>query len=129
MLGEAHCLRNLGEIAFRESDHRRARELFEQAQRFYQRVGSVLGEANCLFDLGRVAFRESDHRQARELFQQAQPLYERSGDLHAQAINHAWLALVTTGEERLEHRSRMDELADALGMDGFREHLHDIVDD
>lgn len=129
VLGEAHCLCNLGEIAFRESDHRRARELFEQAQRFYQRVGSVLGEANCLFDLGRVAFRESDHRQARELFQQAQPLYERSGDLHAQAINHAWLALVTTGEERLEHRSRMDELADALGMDGFREHLHDIVDD
>src|SRR5262249_44792104 len=85
VLGEANCLRCLGQVEFRESKNNRARELFDQALPLYQRVGAVLGEANCLRNLGQVEFRESNNDRARELFDQALPLYQRIRDVLGQA--------------------------------------------
>ncbi|GAA4611583.1 hypothetical protein GCM10023108_04460 [Saccharopolyspora hordei] len=129
LLGQANCLLNLGEIAFIESDNNQARNLFQQAQPLYQQTGDLLGQANCLLNLGKIAFRESDNNQARNLFQQAQPLYQRINARYSQAFTHAWLARVTTGEERTEHRLRMDKLAEDLGHDWLKQQLHDIADD
>jgi tetratricopeptide (TPR) repeat protein len=81
----ADCIRSLGDIAFRRSDHDTARTFFEQARPLYVRVGSVVGEANCIRSLGDIALRRSDHDTARTFFEQARPLYVRVGGVLGEA--------------------------------------------
>ncbi|WP_370971098.1 tetratricopeptide repeat protein [Amycolatopsis sp. cg9] len=109
VLGEANCLRRLGELEFRESDNARAREMFDQALPLYRRVGAVLGEANCLSNLGELEFRESNNTRARELFDQARPLYQRVGDVLGEAN-----CLLNLGELELResNNTRARELFD-----------------
>ncbi|WP_189226919.1 tetratricopeptide repeat protein, partial [Saccharothrix coeruleofusca] len=119
---------NLGEVAFRESDNDRARELFDQALPLCKQVGAVLGQANCLSSLGQVAFRESDNDQARKLFDQALPLYQRIRDRYSEAISHAWLACVTEGKEHAEHVTQMNDLAVKLKLPGFHDALRAVAE-
>ena len=48
VLGEANCIRSLGDIALERSDHERRAQRYEQALPLYRQVGDVLGEANCI---------------------------------------------------------------------------------
>ena len=78
LLGEAICIRSLGDIALRRSDHEGAQSAFEEAMPLFLRVGSVLGEANCIKRLGDIALRRSDHDWARSAYEEARPLYRRA---------------------------------------------------
>src|SRR5205807_2922583 len=59
VLGEANCIKSLGNIAFKHSDHATAQARFEQALPLYRRVDHVLGEANCIRSLGDIALERS----------------------------------------------------------------------
>ena len=85
VLGEANCIRRLGEIALRRSEHADARERYEAALPLYRKVGSVLGEANCIMSLGDIALRRSDHADARERYEAALPLYRKVGSVLGEA--------------------------------------------
>ena len=57
VLGEAMCIKALGDIALARSDHEGARKACGEALPLYRKVGDVLGEANCIQILGQIALR------------------------------------------------------------------------
>jgi hypothetical protein len=54
VLGEADCVKGLGDVALARSDHDAARKAYKDALPLYRQVGNVLGEANCIAAAGQL---------------------------------------------------------------------------
>jgi len=85
VLGEANCIRSLGDVALNSSDHAAARQHYEAALILFGQVSDVRGEANCLWSLGNAALWESDYAEAQRRYDSALPLFRRIGDVLGEA--------------------------------------------
>ena len=94
MLGQADCIKSLGDIALDRSEHEQARRLYEQAQPLYEKVGSVLGQANCIRSLGDIARSRANNDVARLRYEEALHLYARIPEPYSIGVTRYRLAQV-----------------------------------
>lgn len=85
VLGEADCMRGLGDTALAHSDYGAAQAQYERALPLYQRAGSLLGQADCIRGVGEAALRGWRNKPAQSQFEEALPLYRRVGDVLGEA--------------------------------------------
>ncbi len=85
LLGEANCIKGLGDIARVRSDHDGAQARYEEARQLYRQVGDPLGEASCIRRLGDIARTRSDHDGAQARYEAALQLYRQEDDLLGEA--------------------------------------------
>jgi tetratricopeptide (TPR) repeat protein len=78
-LGEANCIRALGDVHQGLSELPEARSRYEEALPIYRAIGSKLGEANCIRALGELAAEEKDDTIALSLLEQAILSYRSLG--------------------------------------------------
>jgi tetratricopeptide (TPR) repeat protein len=103
LLGEANCIKGLGDIALARSDHEGARDRYEEALLLYRQVSALLGQANCIQSLGDIALARSDYVSARDRYEEALSLYERLHDPYSIGRTHRRLArLAVSSEERCQ---------------------------
>lgn len=75
-LGEANCVRSLGDVHYMLNEYDPARERYEQALPIYQAIGNRLGEANCASSLGDVHSGIGNYPTAVEDYQKSIILYD-----------------------------------------------------
>jgi tetratricopeptide (TPR) repeat protein len=85
VLGEANCIRSLGDLALGHSDHAAAQARYEEALPLYCRIGHILGEANSISSLGDIALECCDPDTAEARYEEALLLYRRIGDILGEA--------------------------------------------
>lgn len=75
-LGEANCVKALGDVALRQDRYQDAASLFQQALPLYRQIGDRLGEAGCLWSMARLELARCRPEAAQEPFDRAACLYE-----------------------------------------------------
>jgi tetratricopeptide (TPR) repeat protein len=83
-LGEANCLKSLGEVARMQARYAEAAGLYHQALPIYRQIADRFGEAGCLRSVGRLAALQHNPHLAREASELAAAIYSTIG-LTAQA--------------------------------------------
>lgn len=78
-LGEANCIKSLGDVALRQGRHQQAEASYKQALPIFRQIGDRLGEANTLLSMGRLARAIGNVEQMRSSFQQAEMIFKSIG--------------------------------------------------
>ena len=84
-LGEANCIRCLGDVHLRLAEYPLARQRYEEARPIYHTIGDRLGEANCIQCLGDVHLQLAEYPLARQRYAEARPIYHAIGDRLSEA--------------------------------------------
>jgi len=79
-LGDANCIRELGDIHSSLSELPQARERYQKALTIYRDIGDRVGEANCIRALGDIHENLSELPQARECYQEALTIFRDIGE-------------------------------------------------
>ena len=85
LIGEASCLRSLGDVALRSSDIVAAKELYEKAQSICRQFGSPLGEANCVQRLVEISIAGNDYEGAQARLEEAADFQRAHGSALGEA--------------------------------------------
>ncbi|MCS6911041.1 MAG: tetratricopeptide repeat protein [Anaerolineales bacterium] len=124
-LGEAHCIRALGDVHRVLAEYASARDRYEQALALYRELGTRLDEANVYWELGRMEFRLGTIVEGYETVRRAAQLYTAIGIPFA-ATAQAWLA---------EHRARylaekaeQEQRTQAQAIQPYRELIEWVVE-
>jgi len=114
-LGEANCIKRLGDIHLRLSAFKEAAQAYESAIPLFKEVQNKLGEANCIKRLGEVDLHSGDAASAMKKFSEAYNLFELVQDFTGMAICTVRRAqVISATEEATDKISELFERAIAL---------------
>jgi len=114
LVGEANCIQQRGDIAFRRSDHTTAQACYEEALSFYRSAEDVVSQADCIWSLGNIALRQSDHATAEERYDEALRLYRQGGTVLGEANSIKGLGNIAL--ERSDHATAQARYEEALAL-------------
>jgi tetratricopeptide (TPR) repeat protein len=107
--GVARATEKLGDIAGDHSDHKTARERYEEALALYRGLRDVAGEAGCILDLAHMAHARSEDVTAGTLYQQALALYRGIGSVPGEASCLLGLGKIAASSDQEMARARYEE--------------------
>jgi len=78
-VGEANCIKSLGDVHMRLSELPEARARYDEALPIYRAIGERVGEANCIQSLGELSAEDKDFASALQLLEKAAKRYRTLG--------------------------------------------------
>jgi len=105
----AKVLGGAGNLAWRQGNFQRAKELHEESLHLRRELGDTWGVASSLHNLGRVARRQGDDQWAKELLEESLQLKRQTGDKWGTALALNTLGLVVGHQGEHDHANRLYE--------------------